>query len=181
MAKLLELISIGSEERVLDVATGTGVVPAALARRADPPAGVIGVDRTEAMLDLAPALPEGWSLQAADATELPFEDASFDVVTAAYLLHVIEPEERRRVIGEIRRVLRPGGRLGTITIAPPRSALVAYLSAPLVAATRRSHGMLAALRPLDPGDQLGALGFEETARGRTAAGYPSLYAVFKRA
>ncbi|MEJ7876912.1 MAG: class I SAM-dependent methyltransferase, partial [Solirubrobacterales bacterium] len=123
---------------MLDIATGPGVLLTELARASSQPDRAWGIDSSPEMLSLAPALPAAWRLSVADATSLPFDDSSFDVVTSSYLLHVLSVQDRRRVIDEIGRVLRPTGRVGTITIAPPRGPIAAAISAPVRIAARRS-------------------------------------------
>lgn len=168
------------DEILLDIATGPGVLLAELARSPSRPARAWGIDSSPEMLSLAPVLPAAWRLSVADATRLPFDDDSFDVVTASYLLHVLSAQKRRRVIEEIVRVLRPAGRVGTITVAPPRGPIAATLSAPVRFAARRSGGRLAGLRSLDPAAELAEAGFRELARRRTVCGYPSLCLVAGR-
>jgi len=117
---LLDLLDVRSDERLLDLATGPAPVLAQLARRPTRPADAVGIDSSEAMISRASPLPAAWRLQIADATRLPFADHSFDVLTASFLLHVLAPAKRQAVIAESARVLRLGGRLGVVTIAPPR-------------------------------------------------------------
>lgn len=171
---LLELLDPRPDQRLLDLATGPAVLLAALARSPHRPREAVGVDSSPEMLARAPQLPAGWELQTADATELPFDEDSFDVVSASYLLHVLRPPDRRAAIAEIARVLRPGGRLGSITIAPPRSALMRVLTKPIRAAAERSDVRFAGLRPLDPSAELRQAGLHERARKRSLLGYPSL-------
>ncbi|CAN5432421.1 hypothetical protein BH10ACT11_BH10ACT11_03550 [soil metagenome] len=174
------MLSIEPSERLLDVATGSAALLDELARRPAPPRQAIGIDSSAEMLALAPDLPFAWQLQLGDATELSYPDHSFDVITASYLLHVVEADQRRRMIAEMARVLRPGGRLGLITISPPRGALAKATLAPVVAAAMRSQGRLAGMRPLDPGPDLCRSGFTGLARRRTLRGYPSLCLVARR-
>lgn len=95
--------------RVLDVGCGTGTQ---LQRYVDAGCEVAGVDASPAMLDRARArLGEDADLRLADAEHLPFEDRSFDIVTATLVLHELTPEARSRVAREMRRVLRDGGRV----------------------------------------------------------------------
>jgi ubiquinone/menaquinone biosynthesis C-methylase UbiE len=54
--------------------------------------------------------------QAVDARHLPFRDGSFDAVVSCYLLELLATDDILRVIGEFRRVLRPGGRLTLVLI-----------------------------------------------------------------
>lgn len=171
---LVRLLDVKPGESLLDVGTGPAILLAELAQSADPPAHAVGVDPSREMLSLAPELPDGWRLQVADATELPFPNESFDLVTASYLLHLLEAEQRRRALAELHRVLRVGGRLGVITVAPPRGAIASLLTAPIRVAAQRSKGSMAGLRPLDPGPDLAGLGLREAARQRTLRGYPSI-------
>lgn len=180
LRRLLDLVAVTPGDELLDVATGTAALLEELARRPGRPETAVGIDSSRAMLALAPSLPEGWRLEQADAIALPYPDASFDVVTACYLLHILPPAPRRATSAEIARVVRPGGRVGTLTIAPPRGRLARVLSAPVRAAAERSTGALHGLTPFDPGAELAAAGLRETARASNLAGYPSLCLVATR-
>jgi ubiquinone/menaquinone biosynthesis C-methylase UbiE len=158
----------------LDVGTGTGGLLRELTRRSDRPQNVVGVDACAAMLERAQALPKGWVLKRVDARRLPFADGAFSVVTAAYLLHVVDPATRRQIIGECRRVLHIGGRLVIVTPAWPRTWVARMLYAPLAAAAGRSVGPAAALRPLDPRGELEEAMFTIAAVRYVGRGYPSL-------
>lgn len=100
----LELAAPGPGDRVLDLGTGTGGLLRRLAARPDRPREVLGVVASGAMLARAPALPVGWRLRQADATRLPCPPGSYDVVSAAYLLHLLEQPARRAVLDEARHV-----------------------------------------------------------------------------
>jgi SAM-dependent methyltransferase len=124
-AKLIELARLEPADRVLDVGTGTGLV----ALRASPLIAsnqVIGIDHSPGMLEQARAKSansgtRGVSFRQMDAEHLDFADRSFDVVLSLYaLLHFPEPLAALR---EMRRVLRPGGRvvIGVGRGAPPLS------------------------------------------------------------
>jgi ubiquinone/menaquinone biosynthesis C-methylase UbiE len=103
---LLAAVGAGPDTRLLDVATGPGYVAAAAAERG---ADVVGLDFSDTMLAFARERASGVEFVQGDATDLPFEDETFDAVTAAFLLlHLGTPE---RAVGEAERVLRPGGRV----------------------------------------------------------------------
>ncbi|GGP51848.1 ubiquinone/menaquinone biosynthesis methyltransferase [Streptomyces sindenensis] len=104
--------------RFLDLATGTGVIALAVARRS-PDATVTGVDFSEEMLRRARTKPGADAVrwQHGDAADLPFEDESFDGITEGYLLRNVEDLDR--VLREQHRVLKPGGRLVILETCPP--------------------------------------------------------------
>jgi ubiquinone/menaquinone biosynthesis C-methylase UbiE len=102
------LIPLDAAARVLDVATGTGEQAFALAARAGE---VVGVDLSEAMLWIAKRKnhsPKVFFNQA-DATELPFEDQSFDASCISFALHEMPPSIRTEVLTEMARVTKRGG------------------------------------------------------------------------
>lgn len=174
LAAAVTLAEPDCDDELLDVGTGTGGLLRELARRPGRPRNVIGVDASAAMLEKVPTLPEGWTLETADARRLPFGDDTLTVVTAAYLLHVIDAAARREIIAECRRVLRTGGRLVTVTPALPRTRVARMLYAPLAAAAGSSVGPTAGLRPLDPRRELEAATFTIAATKYVGRGYPSL-------
>jgi SAM-dependent methyltransferase len=111
---LLAAGSVGAGMRVLDVATGPGWVAAQAAERG---ASVVGVDVAEAMIARARSAHPGLEFRRADAHELPFADASFDVVVGnLVVMHLSRPE---RAMAEFARVLGPGGRLVLTAWAHP--------------------------------------------------------------
>jgi SAM-dependent methyltransferase len=102
-------------ERILDVATGTGITARACARRG---AEVTGIDIAAGLLDAARSLSGGLAIdyRLGDAEALPFADASFDAVVSTFgVMFVGRPEAAAR---ELARVCRPGGRLALATWTP---------------------------------------------------------------
>ena len=170
----VELANAGAGDRLLDLATGTGGLLRRLSMEDGAPRELVAVDSSTAMLARIPPLRPGWRVMHADARRLPLPERSFDVVTAAYLLHFLDKDDRRDVLHEAFRVLRPGGRLVVVTVTTPRSRALALLSAPVFALARRSSGSLAGLRPLDPRQELKRAGFAITAARRTGCGYPAI-------
>ena len=108
-ADLARRVAAQGPSRVLETAAGTGVVSRALARALPAHVDLVVTDLNQPMLDHAAAVgtqrPVQW--QQADATRLPFDDASFDVVACQF--GVMFFPDKARAFAEARRVLRRGG------------------------------------------------------------------------
>jgi ubiquinone/menaquinone biosynthesis C-methylase UbiE len=119
--------------RVLDLCTGTALVPAVLATQPD--LFVVGLDRSPEMLamgraKLAQAGRTNAPLIRADAGQLPFREGTFDAVTVSFGLHELPTVVRERAVHEAARVLKRGGVLVAADLdRPPRFGWVvdAYL------------------------------------------------------
>jgi demethylmenaquinone methyltransferase/2-methoxy-6-polyprenyl-1,4-benzoquinol methylase len=117
-------IGAAPSDRILDVATGTGLVAAELVRRYH--CSVTGLDQSDQMLDRArrrlarePALARHVELMRGEAEHLPFADAEFDGLTTAYLLRYVD--DPAATIRELARVVRDGGRLACMEFGVPPS------------------------------------------------------------
>src|SRR5262245_51787165 len=107
---LLDAAACTSGTRVLDVATGPGVVAFTAATRGA--ASVVGVDLAPRMLRLASAAYPGIDFRQADAESLPIPDRSFDAVVSNFGIgHFPRPE---RALAEFVRVARPGGAVAVV-------------------------------------------------------------------
>lgn len=119
--QLVNLLRIGSGDRVLDLATGTGEVAVRAAQRG---ASVTGIDITEPMLAKARERAAGAGVEVAfdhgDVEYLPYEDGCFDVLVSNFGL-VFAPDHAN-VAAELARVACPGARLG-FTAWKPNSKL----------------------------------------------------------
>jgi demethylmenaquinone methyltransferase/2-methoxy-6-polyprenyl-1,4-benzoquinol methylase len=119
---LVKAAALNAESRVLDLAAGTGDVALAIAEQAQP-AEVVITDFTPEMLEIAERKAGEYSgasrltFRLADAQELPFPDASFDVATVAF--GVRNFPERDRNFAEVMRVLKPGGRYVILEFSRP--------------------------------------------------------------
>ena len=107
---VIEEVSPAREARVLDVATGTGSQAAAFARSCRE---VVGIDLSPAMIHVARRKHRSANLRflEADATALPFEDASFDVSCVSFALHEMPSSIRDDALSEMARVTRPEGKI----------------------------------------------------------------------
>ena len=113
---LLDQLDLGRARAALDVGCGPGIDLAEMARLMPDGAHVSGVDISETMIAEArqrtASLGPRVSLRTGDAADLPYSDRAFDVCRAATVLqHVSDPA---RVIQEMARVTRPGGRVGVL-------------------------------------------------------------------
>jgi demethylmenaquinone methyltransferase / 2-methoxy-6-polyprenyl-1,4-benzoquinol methylase len=113
-------------ERVLDVATGTGLVAGELVRRYG--CAVVGLDQSPEMLGAArarlqrdPALAARVSLVEGEAERLPFAAEEFDHLSFTYLLRYVE--DPAATLAELARVVRPGGRIASLEFAVPPNPL----------------------------------------------------------
>ncbi len=180
MWRAAALADAGPGDRVLDVATGTGLVLDVLRVRPHPPRQVLAVDRSPGMLAQLASLPEGWTAREADATALPVDDATIDVVTVSHLLHLLDHRTRRGVLQEVHRVLVPGGRVVTITPHVPRQRAGRLGAALLDTAATLAPACLGGLRTCDPRADLAAAGLEAQHASQLRHGYPSLVVLAHR-
>lgn len=122
--RLLERVSPplgdGASFNLLDLGTGTGALALAVLERW-PVARVTGIDPSGRMLDVAAdrarlrwsALPGRLRLVVASADRLPLADRSVDLVVSSFVIQLVP--KRSAVLREVRRVLRPGGRVAMVT------------------------------------------------------------------
>ena len=122
--RLTAAAAVSRGDRVLDAACGTGDL--ALADLAAGAAEVVGVDFAPRMLDRARAKSDAVEWVRGDLLALPFADASFDAATIGFGLRNVADLEAG--VRELRRVLRPGGRLAVLEITRPRGVLRPFFS-----------------------------------------------------
>jgi demethylmenaquinone methyltransferase/2-methoxy-6-polyprenyl-1,4-benzoquinol methylase len=126
---LVDALAPGPGDRVLDVATGTGMVAFALARRG---CEVVGIDQSGAMLAgaraklaRAPELGSRVSFVCGEAERLPFPSGHFDALSFTYLLRYVD--DRSATLAELARVVRQGGRIGMLEFGVPRQPVLRAL------------------------------------------------------
>jgi demethylmenaquinone methyltransferase / 2-methoxy-6-polyprenyl-1,4-benzoquinol methylase len=125
--ELVRLVDPQPGQRILDVATGTGLVTEALARRCE--CEIVALDQSGPMLaaartrlDRHPELAARVTLIQGEAERLPFDDHEFDALTFTYLLRYVD--DRAATMRELARVVKPGGRIGMVEFGvPPRPRL----------------------------------------------------------
>lgn len=116
-------LSFRSDSRILDVAAGTGAWTYAMAKRIGPQGKVVGLDFTEAMLEVAIERLETCEQRDriqfvhGNAMDLPFEDNQFDIVTIGFALRNVPSVER--CLEEMLRVVKPGGVVMSLELSKP--------------------------------------------------------------
>lgn len=130
--RIIDLADLQTGERVLDVGCGTGGLAIAAARRVGATGTVHAVDASPEMVARArhraaragvPVIAEVAPVEA-----LRFPDEAFDVVLSSLMLHHLPEDLRGLAFAEIRRVLRPDGRLLAVDFEPPRSRVARALT-----------------------------------------------------
>lgn len=113
--KLLQLARIKVGERILDVGCGTGTLAIAAKRHVGQNGAVYGVDASPEMLARAEKKAKKANVEVAFRNglveALPFEDSFFDAALSTVMLHHLPAKTRRQCVFELRRVLKPDGRV----------------------------------------------------------------------
>jgi demethylmenaquinone methyltransferase/2-methoxy-6-polyprenyl-1,4-benzoquinol methylase len=116
---------------VLDVATGTGDLAIAIAKFC-PGATVIGLDPSPGMLEIAEqkiakrGLADRISLTVGDAQELPLKNCEIDAATIAFGIRNVP--DRAKGLRELRRVVRPGGRIAVLELGEPQKGVMGAMA-----------------------------------------------------
>jgi demethylmenaquinone methyltransferase/2-methoxy-6-polyprenyl-1,4-benzoquinol methylase/phosphoethanolamine N-methyltransferase len=163
-SRMLDLAEVKAGDRVLDVGCGPGRLVLAACERVGKTGEAHGIDPSEQMVALATRKAARAGLSArfsqAAAEKLPFEDGYFDVVTSSLVIHHIPGDDLRlRAFGEMRRVLKGGGRLLVVDFQVPESGplrpFAKLLGSHMHAATIDDYPELmesAGLTPVDRGE-----------------------------
>ena len=177
--RLIEQAAPAPGQRVLDLGCGTGTL-SLLVKEHQPAAQVTGLDADPKMLEQAQSkakragveldLDQGFS------TELPYPDASFDLVLSTLFFHHLDLDSKRRTAHEIARVLIGGGELHVADWGPPSDPLMAlaFLSIRLFDGFETTRENAAGALP-KIFEQAGLHAVEQTSRLRTAIGTMATY------
>ncbi len=127
--KLVKLANAKPGDRILDIATGTGDVAIEFAEQ-HKDISIIGVDFSEAMLEAAKkkvaakGLESSITFQYGDALALPFQNNQFDVITMAFGIRNVE--NCAKALEEMKRVLKPGGRMLILEFSKPSAWILPF-------------------------------------------------------
>lgn len=124
----MKIMNLKRGQQALDVAAGTGDWSFALAHAAGPTGKVTGLDFCQEMLDVATLKAQRQASSDApiewicgDAMNLPFADDTFDVATIGFALRNVP--DISTVLGEMKRVLRPGGQVVSLELSKPENTV----------------------------------------------------------
>jgi demethylmenaquinone methyltransferase/2-methoxy-6-polyprenyl-1,4-benzoquinol methylase len=177
--------TVAAGDRVLDACCGTGDL--AIAARKAGAGEVVGLDFSERMLERARRKDAAVEWVQGDLLALPFEDASFDAATVGFGVRNVE--DLGAGFAELRRVLRPGGRVGILEITRPRGALRPFfrlwfdvlipLAGKILPGGKAYTYLPASVRrfpgPEDLAELMRAAGFEDVTHRRLAGGIVALH------
>ena len=139
----VQLADLHPGERVLEVGCGTGEIAQRARARVGPDGQASGIDPSADMITVAQqkaaraGLDVDYRVGAIEA--LPYPDATFDVVLSSLMMHHLPDELKARGLSEVRRVLKPGGRLLIVDFTRPRHRL-SQLAMRLVLHSHLGHG-----------------------------------------
>ncbi len=131
--RLVERLGLEEGARVLDIGCGTGRLARWIAERLGPKGSVVGIDPLEHRISVARSHAGSVRFEVGRAEDLgAFEDSSFDAVCLSSVLHWVS--DKARALAEVRRVLRPGGRVAATTLPQElsRAGTVALVLRPLL-------------------------------------------------
>ena len=135
LAAVRDLVEPCAGDRIVDLGCAAGAITHFLSTFG---CSVVGVDAQERAVAKARELFPGLEFVAADVAELPFEDASFDKAVAADLVEHLDDATFDRMLGELRRVLRPGGTF-TLYTPNPKHVIERLKARDLVLAQNPTH------------------------------------------
>lgn len=180
----IRLLGPTGGERILEIGFGTGHAVVEIAAALSDAGRVVGVDISPGMLRVAErrvregSLGNRIELRIADATELPFAPESFDAAFASFTIELFSAAEIPTVLAEVSRVLRPGGRIGVVSMhddgrGTPMVDLYRFL--------HRHFPHIVDCQPIDACRSLEQAGFEAVAHELLSLwGLPVLAAVARR-
>ncbi len=119
----LEYLNIKEGEEVLEIGSGTGNALIKIAKYVGKNGSTHGVDISPKMLEITnrkinkSGLTDRIKLICRDAAKLPYPDKKFDAVFLSFTLELFDNPEIPKILKEIKRVLRPGGRLGIVSLS----------------------------------------------------------------
>ena len=134
-----ECLVLPPNQKIVDVATGTGTLAYELAMLGH---SVVGIDVSTEMLNLAMKKCSknlDLSFEQADAAHLFFKNNKFDVASISFALHDMPYEDEIKVLQEMKRVTKPNGHILIVDYNEPRNHWAAKLAFPLIRASESTN------------------------------------------
>lgn len=134
--RIVDEVSLKPGERVLDCGCGTGTLAVIAKREVGPEGGVSGIDLSADQLEIARRKAQREELDVifheGSIDELPFPDESFDAIFSTLMMHHVPERVKQAAFREMRRVLKPGGRIAIADFGPPKHLWGWVVFAPLL-------------------------------------------------
>ncbi|WP_420643304.1 class I SAM-dependent methyltransferase [Candidatus Leptofilum sp.] len=146
--RALELLDVGSAQRLLNVGVGTGKEQRTIQAALPPGGQAFGIDLSGEMLKVTQRRVPETQLAQAMAWQLPFASSSFDRVFCTYVLDLLETAVLPQTLTEFHRVLQPGGKLILVSLTEGVNAPSRTLVGLWKAAYRLHPLLLGGCRPL---------------------------------
>lgn len=162
----VQALDLKPGEKVLELGFGTGNEILDLAGLVGPTGKIAGIDISSGMLavankKLAAAAPKTpIDLRVGDARALPFADGEFDAVYTSFTLELFPAEDIPVVLAEARRVLKPRGRIGVVSMATVPAGHHTSVLERVYVWMHRHFPHLVDCRPIDTQDVVSAAGFQ---------------------
>jgi ubiquinone/menaquinone biosynthesis C-methylase UbiE len=167
---IVEMAKIKPGNRVLDVGCGSGNLTLTAKKYVGPSGSAYGIDAAPEMIEIARKKAERSRMEATFQVglieEIPYSDASFDVVISRLVIHHLPQEVRRRGFAEIFRVLRPGGVVFLADFKPPTNPVLARVASMLVGHQMMMQSNVPSLPPM-----LMESGFVDVVAGSTRSAF----------
>jgi len=160
----LALAQVLPGEHVLEVAVGPGKIMARLTQQAGEAGCAVGVDVAWRMLRAARRRSPKALLVRADAHSLPFREGAFDLVWSSYFLDLVPTAELTPLLRELRRVLRPGGRLLLVSLSQKGECATRWERVYRITPSRLVPYLFGGCRPIQSAPFAHAAGFVQVER-----------------
>jgi len=122
--RIVDAVSLKPGESVLDCGCGTGTLALIAKRQVGPEGTVHGIDLSPDQLRIAETKAQRENIniafQEGSIDELPFPDESFDAIFSTLMIHHVPEDVKRAAFCEMRRVIKPGGRIVIVDFGPPK-------------------------------------------------------------
>jgi len=163
---IVEMAKIKLGDKILDVGCGTGDLTLTAKNYAGASGSAYGIDASPEGIDLARKKAERMGLEAVFEVglieDIPYPDATFDVVISRLVIHHLPDELKRRGFSQIFRVLKPGGRVFLADFRPPTNPILAHVASALVGHRMMMQSNMESISPM-----LRKAGFVNVASGPT--------------